>query len=80
MGRELVEFEQHGAIGWACSHCGWAYCPSGPPVGASLDEMKRSFLLKRNAEFTSHVCDEHPKKNLQGSNEPPLAPRSGGKT
>jgi hypothetical protein len=80
MARDLVQLEEQGVTAWGRSHCGWSYRPLGAPIGPSLDEMKRNFLLKRDAVFTSHICGEHPMKNLQGSNEPPLAPRSSGKT
>ena len=46
--------------GWACSECAWAFKPSGPPRGTSLDEMKQNFERQRDKEFSSHVCAQHP--------------------
>jgi hypothetical protein len=47
--------------GWACSECAWTFNPSGPPVGATLDQMKQNFERRRDKEFASHVCAQHPK-------------------
>ena len=46
---------------WACSACAWAFIPSGPPVGGSLEEMMRNYELQRGNEYASHVCAECPK-------------------
>jgi len=46
---------------WACSQCAWAFKPSGPPLGNSLDEMMQNFERQRDQEFASHVCTEHPR-------------------
>jgi len=48
-------------VGWACSDCGWAFKPSGPPRGSDLDEMKQNFERQREKEYASHVCAEYPK-------------------
>jgi hypothetical protein len=44
---------------WACSECAWAFSPSGPPRGSSLDEMKQNYEGQRDKEFASHVCAGH---------------------
>jgi hypothetical protein len=37
-----------------------------PPIGNSIDEMKRHFEQRRSKEFASHVCADHPRaKNPQ---------------
>jgi hypothetical protein len=47
--------------GWGCSECGWIFSPVGPPTGASFDEMMNNFESRRDQEFASHVCAEHPR-------------------
>src|ERR1700722_3249048 len=44
--------------GWGCSDCAWVFIPSGPPVGNTIDDMKRNFTAKRDKEFKSHVCTQ----------------------
>jgi hypothetical protein len=61
MSRKLVRIEQPSFVGFGCSECGWRFEPSGPPAGASFDEMMRNFELQRHKEFTSHVCADYPK-------------------
>lgn len=51
---------------WACSDCAWIFNPSGPPVGLTLDEMKRNFESQRDKEFGSHVCVDHPRPKVEG--------------
>jgi hypothetical protein len=34
---------------------------SGPPVGDTLEEMKRNYERQRDEEFKAHVCAKHPK-------------------
>ena len=46
---------------WTCCACGWAFRPSGPPVGDSLEEMMLNYELQRDAEYASHVCAMCPK-------------------
>jgi hypothetical protein len=58
--RKLVWVEGPNFLGWACSECAWAFNPSGPAWGESLDEMKRQFEQQRAKEFASHVCAENP--------------------
>jgi hypothetical protein len=53
--------------GWACSECAWIFNPSGPPVGLSLDEMKRNFERQRDKEFAFHVCAQHTRVKSEGS-------------
>jgi hypothetical protein len=42
--------------GFGCSACNWKFNPSGVPMGASLDEMKRKYEAQRDKEFAAHVC------------------------
>jgi hypothetical protein len=66
MRRELVWIQENGFAGWGCSECAWVFRPSGPPVGKSLDEMKRKFELQRGKEFRLHVCNDHPRPKRAG--------------
>jgi rubredoxin len=59
--RKLVWFASENFQGWACSACAWAFNPSGPPVGKTLDAMMVQFEQQRDKEFASHVCAEHPR-------------------
>jgi hypothetical protein len=45
--------------GYGCSECAWAFKPSGPPDGNSLNEMKESYERQRDKEFAIHICAEH---------------------
>ena len=54
---------------WACSECGWAFRPSGPPVGRDLEEMKQNYERQRDTEYGSHVCAEHA-RNENDRHEP----------
>ena len=47
---------------WTCTACAWAFLPSGPPVGDSLEEMMQNYEQQRDREFSSHVCAQHPKR------------------
>jgi len=59
---------------WACSQCAWAFKPSGPPRGTTLDEMMQNFERQRDQEFASHVCAQHPRtKGQERQNEPECA-------
>jgi hypothetical protein len=62
MSRRLVWIEQPRFGGFGCSECGWQFTLSGEPTGSSVDEMMLEFKLHRDAEFTSHVCADYPKK------------------
>src|ERR1700686_2916810 len=42
LSRKLVRVKGESFEGWGCSDCAWVFIPSGPPVGRSLDEMKRN--------------------------------------
>jgi hypothetical protein len=53
--------------GWACSDCAWTFNPSGPPIGASLEEMKQNFERQRDKDFASHVCAKHPRTKSEKS-------------
>ncbi len=59
--RTLVWVEGQRAKGWGCSECAWMFHPSGPPIGKSLDEMKRNFEAQLSEEFASHSCAERPR-------------------
>ena len=62
---------------WACSRCAWAFKPSGPPHGTTLDEMMQNFERQRDKEFAAHVCTEHPPaKGQERQNEPRVRGRS----
>jgi len=59
---------------WACSQCAWAFKPSGPPRGTTLDEMIQNFERLRDQEFASHVCAQHPRtRGQERQNEPECA-------
>jgi hypothetical protein len=59
--RKLVWLERQNFCGWACSECLWVFNPEGPPIGELLDEMVRHYEQRRDMEFTSHDCAEHPR-------------------
>jgi len=59
--REMIWVKSPRSERWACSECAWAFNPSGPPVGNSLDEMKQNFERQRDKEFAAHVCAQHPR-------------------
>ena len=61
MRREMVWVKTEGFQGWACSECAWEFHPLGFPAGNTIAEMKDAFEQQCDAEFTSHVCSEHPK-------------------
>jgi len=46
----------------------WVFNPSWPLAGKSIEEMKTNFGQRRDKEFASHVCAEHPRvaKNPAG--------------
>lgn len=59
--RTLIWIETPRYQGCACSECGWVFKPSGPPVGDSLEEMKKMYERRRDKEFATHVCGEYPR-------------------
>jgi hypothetical protein len=59
--RKLVRIERQSFMGWGCSECSWVFHPSDPPIGKSLDEMKRNFQMLLSREFESHDCPEYPR-------------------
>ena len=61
MRRKLVWVKTQNFEGWACEECAWAFKPSGPVVGNSIEEMKTHYEQLRDKEFASHVCAEHPR-------------------
>ena len=58
-GRKLVWVEEQGFEGQGCSECSWVFNPSCPPVGDSLEAMKRDFQTQLSDEFASHDCARH---------------------
>jgi hypothetical protein len=54
--RQMVWIETQRMEAWTCVACAWAFRPSGPPVGNSLEEMMRNYELQRDKEYASHVC------------------------
>lgn len=60
-GRKLIWVARQNFQGWACSKCAWAFNPSGPPTGKSIDEMKTHYEQQRDKEFTAHTCAEYPR-------------------
>jgi rubredoxin len=62
MARELIWVEKERFQGWVCSACGWEFQSSGPPIGKTIDEMKRNYERRRDEEFNAHVCAKHPKR------------------
>jgi hypothetical protein len=34
---------------------------AGSPIGGSIDKMKSEYEQRRDKEFASHVCAEHPR-------------------
>jgi hypothetical protein len=59
--RKLEWVERPNFQGWACTECAWAFNPSWPLAGKSIEEMKTEFGQHRDKEFASHVCAEHPR-------------------
>jgi rubredoxin len=59
--RQMVWIKTARMEAWACSECAWAFSPSGPPRGSSIEEMKENFERQRDKEYASHVCAEHPR-------------------
>jgi hypothetical protein len=53
---------------WTCVRCAWAFLPSGPPLGDSLDEMMLNYELQRDKEYACHVCAQYPKAKSLGDN------------
>jgi hypothetical protein len=59
----LIWIKEPRFLGFGCSECAWAFNPSGPPNGNSLQEMKEYYERLRDKEFASHVCTEYPRTN-----------------
>jgi hypothetical protein len=59
--RKCVWIHNQKFEGFGCSECNWVFKPSGPPVGVSLDEMKRTFEAQRDEAFAAHLCAKAPK-------------------
>ena len=65
LSRKLVWVKGQTFEGWSCSECAWVFNPSGPPIGKSLDEMKRNFQVQLSEEFASHACAKGAKLSVQ---------------
>jgi hypothetical protein len=52
---------------WGCAECSWSFHPSGPPLGDSLEEMKKNYEHQRDKEFDAHKCGQQPKTWESGS-------------
>jgi hypothetical protein len=61
MMRQMIWIKTARIETWACSACAWTFSPTGPPLGADLDEMKRNYERQRDKEYAIHVCAEHPR-------------------
>jgi len=61
MNRKLIWIEQKRFRGFGCSECAWVFNASGAPAGKTFDEMMQNFELRRDQEFTLHVCADYPK-------------------
>ena len=64
MSRKLLWIEQQLFQGFGCSECDWRFKPTETLTGSSFNEMMRNFELKRDKEFTSHVCADHPRNTF----------------
>ena len=60
--RKMIWVKSAQMEGWACSECAWAFNPSGPPQGTTINEMKLLFERQRDREFESHVCARHARR------------------
>jgi hypothetical protein len=60
MSRKLVWINQKRFLGFGCSRCAWVFNSPGAPAGKSFGEMVQNFELKRDREFTLHVCADYP--------------------
>ena len=63
MPREMTTIKREDFLSWGCSECGWLFEPTGPPVGVNLEAMKDNFRSRRDQEFGSHMCAQHPRKS-----------------
>jgi hypothetical protein len=61
--KRLVWVEATYMEAWTCSACAWAFLPTGPPMGDSLEEMIENYERLRDMEFSSHDCKQHPVRN-----------------
>jgi rubredoxin len=69
--RQLVRVEGRSFEGWSCSQCSWVFNPSGPPVGDSLEAMKRNFQAQLSDEFASHDCARYTRERAKAANGVP---------
>jgi hypothetical protein len=63
MSRRLVWMDQIRLRGFGCSECAWVF----NPTGNAFNEMMRKFEVRRDREFSSHVCADHPKNTSANS-------------
>lgn len=59
--RQMVWVKTRQMEAWTCSACAWAFNPSGPPLGNSLEEMMLNYELQRDEEYADHRCAENPR-------------------
>jgi hypothetical protein len=59
--RRLVWIDEISCRGFGCSECAWVFNPAGSVTGNSFDEVMRNFEFQRDREFSSHVCEDHPR-------------------
>ena len=71
--RRMIWITAAGRESWVCSECNWEFLPSGPPIGASLDEMKVNYEIQGHKEFVAHVCAEHPTTKRPNGRDPKAA-------
>lgn len=77
MPRELVWMTQPRFLGWGCSQCAWVFNPSGPPTGETFDAMVQNYERRRDDEFASHICTQHPRQPKETPDEKLRGPLDG---
>ena len=65
--RKMIWISSAERESWGCSECSWSFHPSGPPLGDSLDDMKKNYERQRDKEFDTHICGEQPKTRRLGN-------------
>jgi hypothetical protein len=63
MARRLIWTENPKFEGFGCSECPWVFTPFGPPIGITLEAMKRDYEIERDKEFSKHVCKSRRKSS-----------------
>jgi hypothetical protein len=57
--RTLIWIDKLSFLGWGCSECAWAFKPSGPLHGKSLDKMMEAYKRLCDLAFAAHLCVDH---------------------